>query len=78
MTQLTQYETLALDKLGESIHNGKWSNEGLVELIILSGDYMNLKTIPDYAKENNMTYSGVKKFRKVVEIFGVKPIIDNL
>lgn len=77
MTQLTQYETLALDKLGESIHNGKWSNEGLVELIILAGDYMNIKTIPDYAKENNMTYSGVKKFRKVVEIFGVKLIIDN-
>lgn len=35
MTKLTEYETLALHKLGESIHNGKWSNEGMVQLIEL-------------------------------------------
>lgn len=77
MTQLTDYERLALNKLGESIHNGKWSNDGLVQLIILLGEYLNLQTIPNYCKDHNITYSGAKKFRKVTEIFKTKYIIDN-
>lgn len=52
-------------------------NNSLVELFKSMGSYLNLETIPDYAKRNKMSYEGVKKFRKVEEIFGVKFVIDN-
>lgn len=56
---------------------GELDNNSLVEFIQLSGSFLNLKTIPDYAKENNMSYEGVKKGRNIKEIFGVKFVIDN-
>lgn len=77
MSELTEYERNALNKLGQSIIDGKWSNTGLVELIKLSGDFLNIKTIPNYAKSVGKTYPGVLKTKKVTEIFNVKFIIDN-
>jgi hypothetical protein len=74
---MTEYELLALQKLGQSIQDGKWSNEALVQLIELAGSMLNLKTIPDYAKQNGLSYNGVKRFRTVVKLFNVKFIIDN-
>lgn len=74
---MTDYELLALQKLGESIQNGKWSNDGLVQLIELTGLYLNIKSIPDYAKENKLSYNGVKKCRTIVKIFNSKYVIDN-
>jgi hypothetical protein len=52
-------------------------NDSLVQLIELCGKYLNLQTIPDYAKEYNMSYNGVKKHRKIVVIFNTKYVIDN-
>lgn len=52
-------------------------NEFLVQFIEQAGGYLNLQTIPDYAKENNMSYNGVKKCRNIVEIFNTKFVIDN-
>ena len=75
--ELTDFENNRLDEIGEEIQSGNWSNEGLVQLIELAGGFLNLKTIPDYAKENNMSYNGVKKFRKIETIFGIKFVIDN-
>ena len=77
MSQLTDYEIKSLNKLGESIQYGNWSNEGLVQLIELVGDFLNIKTIPDYCKENSITYNGAKKCRKVTTLFNIKFIIDN-
>lgn len=77
MTELSQYELLAIRKLNESIVNGKWSNDGMVQLIELIGDYLNLQTIPDYAKSQDLSYNGVKKTRKIQLIKGVKFVIDN-
>lgn len=57
--------------------SGELDNNSLVELFKSMGSYMNLETIPDYAKRNKMSYEGVKKFRKVEEIFGVRFVIDN-
>jgi len=76
--KLTEYETISLNKLGESIQSGKWSNDGLVQLIERAGSFLNLETIPDYAKRNGISYNGAKKFRNVKEIFGIKFIIDNI
>ena len=76
--QLTDYEHRALEKLYYAILEGKWSNDGLVELIKLVGDgFLNIKTIPDYAKFVGKSYPGVVKKRQVTEIFNVKFIIDN-
>ena len=53
------------------------SNEFLVELIKLGGSFLNLQTIPNYAKENNLSYPGVVKTRHIETIFNVKFVIDN-
>jgi hypothetical protein len=78
MPKLSDYEALSIKKLGESIQSGKWSNEGLVQLIELAGDYLNLNTIPNYAKARNLSYNGVKKTRSIRKIIGVKFVIDNM
>jgi hypothetical protein len=77
MSKLSEYESNSLEKLQKSIHDGKFSNAGLVQLIELAGGYLNLKTIPEYAKGNKMSYNGVKKFRRVITIFNIKFVIDN-
>ena len=78
--QLSNYETKSIQKLGESIHEGKWSNEGLVELIKLAGDYLNLMTIPDYSKRHHISYPASKKnygHRQNIKLFNCSFIIDN-
>ena len=63
--------------LENDIQQGNYTNVELVKLIELIGGYLNLKTIPDYAKQNNMTYNGVKTCRETITLFGVKLVIDN-
>jgi hypothetical protein len=75
--QLSDYEGKAIFKLCETIEDGKWSNGALVQLIEQAGAYLNLSTIPDYAKRNKLSYNGVKKTRKITKIFGVKFVIEN-
>lgn len=61
----------------ENVVKGNLSNDELVQLIEQCGSYLNLKTIPDYAKEKGISYNGAKKFRCVVKFFNVKFIVDN-
>ena len=80
MTKISEYETLALQKLGESIHQGKWCNDGLVQLIELAGEYLNLQTVPDYAASRGLSYNGAKtpaRQREIRVIFKTKFVIDN-
>jgi len=63
--------------IGESIEKNRYSNNDLVQLIELIGGYLNLKTIPNYCKSENISYNGAKKCRNVVKIFDVKFVIDN-
>lgn len=65
------------EHLSVRIENNELTNHELVQLIEHVGLYLNLSTIPDYAKSNNMSYNGVKKFRKIQKIFNVKFVIDN-
>ena len=77
MNQLSEYENKALQKLGETIHDGKWSNEGLVQLIELAASFLNLQTIQQYANSKGKTYNGIKKTKETTVILGNKYIIDN-
>lgn len=63
--------------LDEKMHGGSFTNNDLVQFIESVGQYLGLQTIPDYAKENNLSYNGVKNFREVKDILGVKFVIDN-
>jgi hypothetical protein len=56
---------------------GELDNNSLVELFKATGAYLNLQTISDYARDNNMSYEGVKKCRRIEVIYGVKFVIDN-
>lgn len=65
------------DFLDSKMYDGNFTNDDLVQFIELAGKYLNLQTLPNYAKENNMSYNGVKKFRNIRKIFGVKFVVDN-
>ena len=75
--EISEKEANKLNEIGGSIQNEDWSNESLIQLIELAGSFLNLQTIPDYAKRAGISYNGAKKFRNVKNIFGVKFIIDN-
>ena len=66
-----------LNDLEKQLYKGKFDNKDIVQLIELAGTYLNLQTIPDYAKENNISYNGVKNFRNIIKLFNVKFVIDN-
>ncbi|MFZ2486935.1 MAG: hypothetical protein WAZ19_02340 [Anaerolineae bacterium] len=61
----------------KGVDNNLLSNDDLVNIIKTCGYYLNLRTISDYAKENNISYNGAKNFRNKVKLFGVKFVIDN-
>lgn len=68
---------LVLNRLSQLIQNGEIDNNGLVQIIELCGSFLNLKTRSAYSRENKISYNGVKHFRRNVDLFGVKFIIDN-
>lgn len=77
MTEIITNTKKLIDFVAKNYEAGKLDNDSLVQLIELSAKYLNLKTISKYAKSNNMSYNGAKKFRKSINIAGVKMIIDN-
>lgn len=70
------------EKINRNIHKGiinnYLSNDDLVQIIEQTGSYLNLRTRSAYAKENNLSYNGAKKFRQNVNLFGVNFIVDNI
>lgn len=75
--ELSKEEQVMLNRFVGYVSTHEVSNEFLVQLIELSGGYLNLQTIPDYAKSHHMSYNGVKKTRRIVVLFGVKYVVDN-
>ena len=65
MNKLSEYEQLALNKLGQSIQDGNWSNDGLVQLIELVKDFLNPIPMQEYANNHGLTYNGLKKQKYV-------------
>lgn len=77
MSDLSKYEIDSLNKLGQTIHSGKWSNAGLVRLIELALTYLNPITLQQYAEKKGITYNGALKRNKHIEFLETKYIIDN-
>lgn len=76
MTQLTVYEESIIQRIGEGVQNGSISNTAIVQIIELTGMFLNIKTISDYAKSKGISYQAARK-HKQVNIFNVKFIIEN-
>ena len=53
------------------------TNSDLVQIIELLGNFADLKTITQYAKDNNMSYNGVKNNRNIIELFNVKFVLES-
>jgi len=68
---------LLINFLGEKTMNGEFSNDDLVQFIEVAGSFLNLQTIPNYAKKHSLSYNGVKKHREIINLFNVKFVIDN-
>ena len=66
-----------IEFVSRKFESGELDNNSLVELFKHTGNYLNLQTISDYAREHKMSYEGVRKFRRIEEIHGVKFVIDN-
>jgi hypothetical protein len=60
------------------VQSGLLDNKDLIKIIQTSGVYLNLTTISNYSKQNNISYNGAKNNREVINMFGVKFIVDNL
>jgi hypothetical protein len=59
------------DKIFQNYENGAISDSELVQILEITSQYLNLKTITNYAKANKITYNGALK-RKLHKV-----IIDN-
>ena len=57
--------------------NDELNNDSLLQISELCGEFLNLRSIPAYAKEFNMSYNGVKNNREIITLFGNKYVIDN-
>jgi hypothetical protein len=77
MNKLTEYEQLAINKLGQSIQDGKWSNDGIVQLIELCIDYLNPISLQEYANKEKISYNGAKKRNVSCFLLGQKFVFDN-
>lgn len=73
---MTDKELNIINRIGELIVNGELNTEAQVKIIELVNQFLDLKTISNFARENKMSYNGVKNFRKHIKIGGVKFIVE--
>lgn len=67
-----------IDKIEEYVYKTLCRGElDIVQLFERLNTYTNLKTITQYAKDNNLSYNGVKNNRNIITLFGVKFVLDN-
>lgn len=67
-----------LDKIEEYVYKAMLKDDlNLVQVFERLQVYANLKTITNYAKDNKLSYNGVKKHRKIIKLFGCRFVADN-
>jgi len=76
--QLSDYENKAIQAFGQSVMDGKWSNDALVSLLkVITDEFLNVKTISNYAENHKMTSQWARQKPDVFKIDGVQFIPDN-
>ncbi len=58
--------------------NKKFTDIELVQIIELASHKLDLKTISNYAKENGLSYNGVKNNRGFLKIDSVKFVVEGI
>lgn len=81
-SQHTKLFEVVQQHLGVRLQNSELNNYDMAKLIELIGQYLNLKTISDYASFSKISYNGVIERIKsgklqTIELFNVKFVIDN-
>ena len=77
MTDIQINTSKLLSFVANKFEADELDNDSLIQLIEHCASYLNLMTIPKYAKAHNISYNGAKMCRNVTEIIGVKFVIDN-
>ena len=65
------------NRIDEYVMDGRLSNDDLLQIIAVCGDYLNLKTRAAYASANGVCYNTAKNHRRNVRLFEVDFVVDN-
>jgi hypothetical protein len=65
------------NRLDQYVHAGALSNDDMVQIIELLGDYLNLATRAEWVRRTGKSYNGGKNHRRNIRLFGATFIIDN-
>ena len=66
------------DRLFACIHKGELNNDDLVQIFEHVAIILNIKTLSQYAKDENISYQGaIKRNLKVYKFNGLKLVTDN-
>ena len=76
---MTDYERKILTQIGTLYQEGKLTDEFMVSNMKQCEEYLNLKSISEYAKSIGKTSQGVRMYRKknIIKICNFQMIIDN-
>jgi hypothetical protein len=80
MTQLSEYEQKSLKKFGEAALDGKWSDEGILQLIEVAGGFINLMTPTQFALKFCISDRAARNdtlTRKNRKVLGVNFVYDS-
>jgi hypothetical protein len=77
---MPENQKIIADFIVEFTEAGRLSNSELVELLKLIQDYLNLRPLIEFGKENKISYPGLLKSKRfeVVEFLNKKWVIDNI
>lgn len=64
-------------RIAELFEGWQINNADLVQIIEVCGQYLNIQTRANYAKQNGLSYNGTKHHRQNISLFGNTYIIDN-
>jgi hypothetical protein len=77
MSKTIENTNKILKFISEKHQSEELDNDSLVSICVLCFDYLNLKTISQFAKENGKSYRGVKEFNKnIISINKNKFVMD--
>lgn len=74
---MTDFEQNKINEISKLIIDGKLSNEFLFSSLKLSEEYLNLKRVSTFAKENGKSTQGLRGSKNIITICGYQLIIDN-